>query len=532
MNWAIYRIRSMIFSILTIGIFSVCSSNPVLAQAQAIADQLIPICEKNGIKTIVVSKLFHNGGSSDQLTNGIRDDLTTALVNVDTDINIIDATVETLIEKEKTFQLSTTVTESLPADAILVGDILTIPEIPEGICILRLISFRDRRIIAAPIVRFHLTDNSSGKERNMPYVLGMEKLSMKKLRGRHIALSDLGNLKEDNSTKNRLAYAEVVAAMVRSGLLLYEREFFYLTEDEVKRRGAELTFGDTDSVMAIRSRPDGKIDISVSERETSILLFRSVLSFNSNPVPDRYTTEGLNQLRSTGKTSFFRTQGAKVTYTVRIGEQMSIDDDEVDAWLDDSGGNTAFLSISTSTFPKQVTGESNFSYLWFKSNPPYFAPSKGCNYTYDGEAQLRQYQQFISGYTGNNKRAAHFLMILGLLKGFFTDEDNKNAFPGIFRPLERKIYSQWTILADGSPKEFLEGFPGDLLEYIYNPNHRINYCHGFPKGVYRKGDIVLNYELKIRWQNNVPAEVAFTVDLDPMKSQLFSVTKKGGNIDI
>lgn len=532
MNRATFRIRNMIFPALAIGILFVCCSHPTLAQSQEIADQLIPICSKKGIKKIVVSKIFHNGGASDQFTNGIRDDLTTALVNGDADINIIDATVEALIEKEKTFQLSTTVTESLPADAILVGDILTVPEIPEGVCILRLISFRDRRIIAAPIVRFHLTDNGSGQEKNMPYVLGMEKLSMKKLRGRHIALSDLGNLKEDNSIKNRLAYAEVVAAMVRSGLLLYEREFFYLTLDEVKRRGAELTFGNTDAVMAIRSRPDGKIDISVSERETAILLFRSVLSFNANPVPGRDTTERSDPLRNTGKTSFFRTQGAKVTYTVRIGEQMSIDDDEVDAWLDDSCGNTAFLPASQWEYSKKVTEDTNLSFLWFNNTPPYFTPTRGCNYTYDGQSMLKWYHQHVSAYTYHDRRATKFLILVGILKGFFIDEDDKNAFPGIFRPLARKIYSQWTTLPNGLPCDFLDGFPSALLEYLWNPAHRINYCKGFPKGTFRQDDINFNYEFHIEWQDELPTKVEITLDLGPMKSQLFSVTKKGGNIDI
>ncbi|MEG0587995.1 MAG: hypothetical protein RR506_08850 [Akkermansia sp.] len=529
MNQVIYREKAKIAFTLIIGVlFALCSSI-ALAQTQKIADQLIQSCSQNGIKTIVVSKLFHNGGTSDQLTNGIRGDLLEKLVNSDTGINVIDATNENLSEKEKTLQLSTkstTPTDNNLTDAILVGDVLTSPEIPEGICQLRLVSFRNKRIIAAPIVRFSLTDNGQDQKRKMPCVQGLEKLNMKNLRGRHIALSDLGNLKEDNTIENRLAYSEVIAAMVRSGILLYEREFFYLTIDEVKKRGSELTPGDTDAIMSIRSRPDGAIDVSVSEQDSSILFFRSVLSFDSSKMSDKNDTETQEQARNTGKSSFFQIEGTKYSSTVRISKNMSIDDKEVDIWL---SGQHSLLSIEDIR-PLENNDTRNWSYTKYD----FFSPERGRTYIYDGEAQLKKYIQVISLRTKKNEKAIRLLTLHALLYGFFVDEGHskKDAFPGIYFPLTCKIYNEWTTNSNGESKFFLTSFPEDLLAYIWNPYKTNSRCNGYPKGIYECCDVKINYEIIIKWENNIPSEITLTIDINPMKDKLFHVINKVKTINI
>lgn len=117
-------------------------------------------------------------------------------------------------------------------------------------------------------------------------------------------------------------------------------------------------------------------------------------------------------------------------------------------------------------------------------------------------------------------------MLLGMLKGFYVDQNSQQAFPGFWLPLSQGIYSKWTTLPNGLPCNFLNDFPIALLEYLWEPTHRINYCKGFPKGAFSKEDMNLNYEFDIKWQDDFPTKVTITLDLTPLEKKLYPVTQK------
>ena len=88
------------------------------------------------------------------------------------------------------------------------------------------------------------------------------------------------------------------------------------------------------------------------------------------------------------------------------------------------------------------------------------------------------------------------------------------------------IYSKWTTLPNGLPCNFLNDFPIALLEYLWEPTHRINYCKGFPKGAFSKEDMNLNYEFDIKWQDDFPTKVTITLDLTPLEKKVVSGDSK------
>lgn len=222
--------------------------------------------------------------------------------------------------------------------------------------------------------------------------------------------------------------------------------------------------------------------------------------------------------------------GLKFIYTVNISHNMMIDGKDVDDWLTEYA---RFLPVSKWKYPKKISKDTNLSFLWMDdASVDCFSPSKGSNYQYDGQSMLKQYHQLVSAYTYHDKKATKYLMLLGILKGFYVDKDNKQAFPGLWLPLSQKIYSKWTTQPNGLPCDFLKGFPLALLEYLWNPTHRINYCKGFPKGTFSKDDISLNYEFDIKWQEDIPAKVTITLDLNPLKKQLYPMTSKKEAIEL
>ena len=221
--------------------------------------------------------------------------------------------------------------------------------------------------------------------------------------------------------------------------------------------------------------------------------------------------------------------GLKVIYTVNIGHNMTIDDKEVNDWLT---ARAHLLPISQWKYPKKITNETNLSFLWLSQDENYFTPSKGSNYQYDGQSMLKQYYQHVSAYTYHDKKATRFLMLLGMLKGFYVDQNSQQAFPGFWLPLSQGIYSKWTTLPNGLPCNFLNDFPIALLEYLWEPTHRINYCKGFPKGAFSKEDMNLNYEFDIKWQDDFPTKVTITLDLTPLEKKLYPVTQKKETIEL
>ena len=208
---------------------------------------------------------------------------------------------------------------------------------------------------------------------------------------------------------------------------------------------------------------------------------------------------------------------------------MTIDDKEVNDWLT---ARAHLLPISQWKYPKKITNETNLSFLWLSQDENYFTPSKGSNYQYDGQSMLKQYYQHVSAYTYHDKKATRFLMLLGMLKGFYVDQNSQQAFPGFWLPLSQGIYSKWTTLPNGLPCNFLNDFPIALLEYLWEPTHRINYCKGFPKGAFSKEDMNLNYEFDIKWQDDFPTKVTITLDLTPLEKKLYPVTQKKETIEL
>lgn len=221
--------------------------------------------------------------------------------------------------------------------------------------------------------------------------------------------------------------------------------------------------------------------------------------------------------------------GLKFIYTVNIRNDMSIESKEINDWLMEKAH---FLPIEKWKYPKKITNDTNLSLLWLSVAPDYFSPLKGSNYQYDGQSMLKQYHQHVSAYTYHDKRATKYLMLLGMLKGFYVDEDNKQAFPGFWLPLSRGIYSEWTTLPNGLSSRFLDDFPLDLLRYLWDPTHRINYCKGFPKGSFSKEGINLNYDFDIKWQDELPTKVMITLDLTPLKKQLYPVTQEKETVEL
>lgn len=234
-----------------------------------------------------------------------------------------------------------------------------------------------------------------------------------------------------------------------------------------------------------------------------------------------------NSVNAFKPSATLQVSGLKFIYTVNISRNMALNDKEINDWLTE---RAHFLPVSQWKYPKKITHDTNLSLLWASISPDYFSPPQG-DYQYDGQSMLKQYCQHVSAYTYHDKKATRFLMLLGMLKGFYVDQNNQQAFPGFWLPLSQGIYSKWTTLPNGLPSDFLNNFPPALLEYLWNPTHRINYCKGFPKGTFHQEDISLNYDFDIQWQDDLPTKVTIKLDLNPIKKQLYPMTQQKETIE-
>lgn len=510
------------------------------AWAQYDAEQLIRAAARNDVHRIVVSSFFTNGSTADSFTKGVRSEIMTALARGNTGLNIVDCKSSESLAAESTFQ-GTALADSQSADAILVGDVLCDVSCKTAICHLRLISLIDSRILAATYTEVPYPSKRSIENRPLPSVTPLKAPDYTNVRKVRIAVADMGNVTFSNTLENRMAIDYAVAEMVRSNLKLYEREFYFLTIEEVKMRGSSIGNGNPQAVM-VGDFPAGtkKTIRVIAVKDSSILMDMevSVGSGKSASSPGSETDASKNAVNDFSEENAQQAQpcvqykwsdsGYTLECRMDISKYMTLDENTLYklTHLPSSGGDNTILPSRKWECPIKISDTTWLGSFGIRgeASPRYPAFEE---YKYDGDYMLREVYSRILRCTGGNKAAANIVFMGALFRGFELDG---KPFPGFLTLVNAELYSRWTTNSTGKQDAFLDLFTCHLLELFQDHStlpvshfKRVVYCDDYPSGRYTYGDSSIKYTFSIRKEGGIPSSVSVRISLKPMKTKLYKV---------
>ena len=194
--------------------------------------------ERAGVKSIAVVGFLSNGGKTNNLTSTLRDEFLEAMLDAPS-IEILDRRDSQLVAEESSLCFAGEEPLS-PASAVLIGEVFCQPGDVYGYLAYRVFKASDTQIIAAGFERIKWSNAeqqllNGAVSRRAGAILSfidddalseaMQKMQSQLKSKVGIAMVQNGGANTDNTLDNRMAYSQVVAAMHKKGLELYEREF-------------------------------------------------------------------------------------------------------------------------------------------------------------------------------------------------------------------------------------------------------------------------------------------------------------------
>lgn len=207
-----------------------------------IADQIAKRAKAAGISSIAVVSFLSNGGECDEQTKLVRGQLLESLVRYE--VECYDREDCIAVATESGFSMKGEKMTS--SQAILVGEIFSDGEAAIGYISYRVFRATDTHIIDAGFYTVkwdsYMLDNDIAQcTENLPHIdkIEMERIvsSLRRLSSKGVAIGQNGDFSDDNTLHKRIAYAQLIPALLQGNVKLFEREFFLLAAKETALSG-------------------------------------------------------------------------------------------------------------------------------------------------------------------------------------------------------------------------------------------------------------------------------------------------------
>lgn len=517
------------------------SSFQLYAQsANDIAHAISHAAQQANIRSVVISDFYLNSRNPDEVVKRLRNRILSELAAYDC-LEVVDSSMQNARIEEDAFEMESTPNDYSNLQAIIVGNLISDDEIPEGALHIKLVSTESTKILASVLVRIHLTNHNQSKGAHLPKMQNIDAYNMSRIREVPTAVAEPKSYPIGMRAFADLAQAEVVNFMVNSGIELYEREHYYLINKE--------TYGE---VSGETGNPQGLLQVSIladgSGRATVINRRKGNILYTAEFQMTQPLSRLENQRIQPSKDSIDRASGTLTkrglvyTYTLRYSSRMVMPEKEVNMltknwsdvdcapvradWLNAHAGNG--LQSFITSWADMMVGASCISNIYF--------PEFGTTYTYNGIALWEKFRKQLKKELGSSTLLMNNSMTMATLSGFLfpsesrgRDQRTPQIVPGVVYLLFSYINQDYRF--ELSPYRFIR----EVGEQCAHTETRDCAAQGFPTGSYRSDrkyssdkSLHFNYSLSIKYGSSlgIPAEATLSIDLTPMKNKLEAKPKK------
>lgn len=237
--------------------------------ARGIAAQIAGQAATKNVKSIAVVSFQTNGGTCDALTSNTRSLLLEELSNnYGQSVALFDREDSKAVATESGFSMDG---EQLAStQAILVAEVFHAPGDSIGYISYRLFRSTDTEILDAGFYRVRWSDEEkrmfSGSSyaplyNSLPYIeqSELDKITagFRRINFIGVAMGQSGALSAENTLQKRMAYAQIMPAILQGGGKLYEREFFVQAARESSLSNLEAMPGHAGALGLLRSGISG-----------------------------------------------------------------------------------------------------------------------------------------------------------------------------------------------------------------------------------------------------------------------------------
>lgn len=237
--------------------------------AQSIASQVASQAVKKNVKGIAVVTFQTNGGKCDGLATNTRNLILESLINnYGESLELFDREDSKAVATESGFSMDG---EQLAStQAILMAEIFHARGDDIGYISYRLFRATDTEILDAGFHRVQWSkeekrmfsgSSSAPLHNSLPYIekAELDKIAsnFKRINSTGVAMGQSGALSADNTLQKRLAYAQIMPAILQGGGKLYEREYFVQAARESSLSDQEAMPGHAKAVGQLKSGISG-----------------------------------------------------------------------------------------------------------------------------------------------------------------------------------------------------------------------------------------------------------------------------------
>ncbi len=472
---------------------------PGSAQAiTAMVKQITAAATKQGVQSISVVSFQSNGGQCNSLTKYIRSLILNELTNCadDTSPEIYDREDSKAIATESGFSMKG---EQLTAShAIMVGEIFSAPGDSVGYISYRVFRATDTAILDAgfAMVKWNQIEKgaingstSTPKNHSLPYIeeAELEKISggLKKLNNTGVAMGQNGAQSADNTLQKRIAYAQLIPAILKAGIRLYEREFFILAARETSLSNQEAMPGHAKAI--------GQLKDTLSSPGTH----QYKLQFSAIPGGKLLLTKNIAQ-HSNGSTATRQGHNGENDFN-DLFEQIEAENRNVPLVYE-----YEVIISDEYVAPEKLEGQELFLFAGWKTINTQIHPAK---------TKLKEKAVEIARKNINNKKHAVQLIAAEAMYGFYEDDC---VYAGPMSLCCAEAYKNLVYVDDNYTRKLCDSCFPSMEEWMKSPT----------KGTHTCRNVTLKYETSIEWKDGLPWKVKARIDLTPSKSVLIKRTNE------
>ena len=579
-NGGRHVVRRLLASLILAATVSICPAqsklNPSADQAMgALARECLTPFKSRGVSKVAMTYIFHNGSTETAVSNFVKRQLTTHLLReAGRDVALIDRQDFQLQHKEDGFAFifstgTGNLSQPVPVDAILVGELITSPACRTMVVCLKAIDPKTSRILSASVASIGLTKDFAAKLGiseldldglpTLPQPLGDIKRWASDLSAAFdpqqttCSLDDPGNAGAAMAMNSRLLRAYLTSALVSAKWSLLEREMFFLVAKDQAAAGVKSSYPVGEVILRLETDDTGVQDspscfAKAIQIKDGRLLGQSQVSLSGSVAGpnaggdiggDQALAEALR--RTQGKLSPSKEDSLVFSSSVILTNVFKPSDKlkgfafEVTPDLFDlSNDEITHSRMNMMWSPGKVDWENGFA-------------AKKHN-----ELTLIRLNAIEKG----DLNAIKADMVCALLWGY-----GYSGFMhlGPLLDVVRQVSSQYSLKRDGSDSTeawlsyfkpenrfagwAMEGFSGRLLQSLH-PKYRTAFENDdarsrlikplpYPAGTYsnsrqqsgERPSIHFNYRIETVWKDAFPSTIKVTIDLSPMKNNLYKRTQ-------
>lgn len=195
-------------------------------------------CDKEGVSSVSTVAFLCNGRLSKPLSTAMRDKMLERLVGEES-LSVFDRLDTKMIAQEQSLSFDGTPPD--PASAVLMGEVFYKPGNSYGYFAYRVFKTVDMKVIAAgcECVKWSAKEMQMMPDENSASLSFIPDAELKELSSKIKSRFNIGiamvqdrDKQSSNLIDSRLAYSQIVVAMLKSGNVLYEREFMMQAMEE------------------------------------------------------------------------------------------------------------------------------------------------------------------------------------------------------------------------------------------------------------------------------------------------------------